>query len=188
MTTTLLRKLRRTVGFFWVALLLILLGLVGVNTLGPKLGYQIFIIRGSSMSPAIPLGSLVAVQHTDATTLAVGDVVSIQTSTGVIYTHRIVAIDTTGPEPQFQLRGDANATPDSEMVPASALVGRVSAYAPWLGYVTALLSMPTGIISILSMLASLLLGFWTLEDLERELELEPEAQPAPTPELVPGVA
>lgn len=186
MGTMMIRQLRRMIGLVWVALLLALLGLVAVNTLGPKLGYQIFIIRGSSMVPTIPLGSLVAAQPTDTDTLTVGDVVTIRATNGVVYTHRIVAIDGSGPERRFQVRGDANAAPDGALVPASAVIGQVSIYAPLMGFLTALLSMPSGIVSIMSSLASLLLAYWLLEDLEREPAPEPKAQRAPVPALVPA--
>lgn len=186
MATMLIRQVRRTVGLLWVALVLALLGLVAVNTLGPKLGYDIFIIRGGSMAPAIPLGSLVAVTPTAAGSLSVGDVITIRGSNGIVYTHRIDAVDASGSERQFQVRGDANATPDVGMVPASAVIGRVAAYAPLLGYLTAMLSMPTGIVSIMSSLAALLLAYWLLEDLQEAWEREPE--PAPDPEAPPTPA
>ena len=185
MGTLLIRQTRRTVGLIWVALLLLLLGLAAVNMLGPKLGYQVFIIRGSSMVPAIPLGSLVAAQPVDTSTLAVGDVVSVRAQNGVVYTHRIVSIDATGAEGQLQLRGDANASPDGALVPASAVIGRVTVHAPVLGYLTALLSMPAGIVSIMSSLAALLLAYWLLEDFEREGQPEPTSEPDSEPRPAP---
>ena len=74
-----------------------LLGLVAINFLGPKLGYEIFVIRGGSMAPAIPLGALVATEPVNAGTFAVGEIVSVRGPNGVVYTHRIVAIDTAVP-------------------------------------------------------------------------------------------
>jgi len=186
MGTMLIRQTRRTVGLIWVALLLALLGLAAINLLGPKLGCEIFIIRGASMAPAIPLGSLVAAQPVDMGTLAIGDVVSVRAQNGVVYTHRIVSIDATGTEWQFQLRGDANATPDGALVPASAVIGRVSVHAPILGYLTAFLAMPSGIVSIMSSLAALLLAYWLLEDFEHEAQSEPTSQPDPETEPAPA--
>jgi signal peptidase len=180
----LIRLVRRTVGLLWVALLFALLGLVGINFLGPRLGYGIFVISGGSMAPAIPLGALVAAESIDTGSLAVGDVVSVRAQNGVVYTHRIVSIDASGPEHQLQLRGDANASPDGAIVPASAVIGRVSVYAPALGFLTALIGLPSGIVSIMSALASLLLAYWLLEDLEHEEQ--PDTTPQPDPEQVPA--
>jgi hypothetical protein len=42
-----------------------------------------------------------------------------------------------------------------------------------------MLSMPSGIVSIMSSLGSLLLMYWLLEDLEVELQPEPSALPDP---------
>jgi signal peptidase len=188
MGTMLLRQVRRTVGLVWVAILFALLGLVAINFLGPKLGYEIFVIRGGSMAPAILLGALVAAEPVNAGTLAVGDVVSVRAQNSVVYTHRIVAIDTSGAEQLLQLRGDANASPDAALVPASSVIGRVSFSAPALGFVIALIGLPSGIVSIMSALASLLLAYWLLEDLEREARSEPGpgSDPHPTtPNPVP---
>jgi signal peptidase len=192
MGTMLIRQVRRTVGLVWVALVLALLGLVAINFLAPKMGYELFIIRGGSMAPAIPLGALVAAAPVETAALAVGDVITVRAQNAVVYTHRIVSIDTRGAERQFQLRGDANATSDGALVPASAVIGRVSVFAPGLGFLTALIGLPSGIVSIVSALGSLLLTYWLLEDLEHEEEtrttphLEPEPPPAPTPSPVPA--
>jgi len=189
MRTTLIRPVRRTVGIVLIALLLFIGGLVGFEALASRLGYGVLTIRGASMAPAIPLGSLVAIDHPGTDTLVVGDVISIQSSTGVVYTHRIAAIDTTGAERQFQIRGDANLTPDAAMVPASSVVGRVAFHVPVLGFIVVLLTLSTGIISILSGLGSLLLVYWVLEDLEAEVaardEDEPSSRSAPSPGAVP---
>ena len=100
----------------------------------------------------------------------------------MIYTHRIVSVTTTGLERTFEVRGDANATADAAVVPASAVIGRVTTYAPALGYLMALLSMPSGMISIMSGFASLLL--LVAEDLERDQAPNPETVPAPVAERV----
>lgn len=189
MSTMLIRTARRTVGLVLVAFLAFVIGLVCFDVLAPRFGYGIMTIRGASMAPAIPLGSLVAIDHPDTNALAVGDVISVQSASGMVYTHRVAAIDTTGAERQFRIRGDANATPDAAMVPAAAVVGRVAFHVPVLGFVAVLLTLGTGIVSILSGLASLLLAYWVLEDLEAEATGrspgEAGATPAPSPGAVP---
>ena len=186
----LLRQMRRLFGLAWIVLLVALLGLVGINTLGPRFGFQTFVIRGGSMIPAIPLGALVVTQAVDPASLELGQVITIRAANDVVYTHRIVAIDSSGPQLQFQVRGDANATPDAALVPASDVIGRVSFFAPVLGYLTAMLSLPSGIVSILCSLGSLLLIYWLIEDLEDQAkadpksELDPETRP-PNPNALP---
>lgn len=178
--TLLVRRLRLAVGLVWVAIVLALLALVATQALAPRLGHQLYVIRGASMAPAIPLGAVVAVQTVAAETLRVGDIITVQSSTGVVFSHRIVAIEEGEAGPRFQIKGDANASIDAGLVPASAVIGRVVLHLPVLGYFLALLTMPTGIISVLSGLGSLLLAFWLLEDLERE-DAARAAQPAPSP-------
>jgi signal peptidase I len=192
MALTWIRRLRRTVGVIWVALFLGLVSLVVLTFVAPKLGMTIFIIRGGSMAPSIPLGAIVVDVPPNIAKIAVGDVISVGTPTGVVYTHRVVGIDPSGPERRFQIQGDANPSPDPALVPASAVVGQVSWFAPVVGYVVALLTLPTGILSVASMLGSLLLTYWLLEDLEdeeREYALEgmprTVADPGPVPDAPP---
>ena len=192
MSTTLIRTVRRTIGLLLIAFLLFIIGLVTFDILAPRFGYGVLTIRGASMAPAIPLGSLVAIDHPNTDALAVGDVITIQSASGVVYTHRIAAIESTGSERQFQIRGDANPTPDASLVPASAVVGRVAFHVPVLGFIVVLLTLSTGIISILAGLASLLLAYWVLEDLEAESAslttgtsgAGPTSKPTPSPGAV----
>ena len=158
--------LRRAVALAWFVSLFALLGLVGVGHLAPHTGHTLVIIRGASMEPAIPLGSLVAIQPVDAQLVGVGEVVTIRADNGVLVTHRVVDVLGSGPERQLQLRGDANASADASLVPVRSLVGRVAWFAPVAGYALFLLSVPSGILTFLSLLGALLLLYWLLEDLE----------------------
>jgi signal peptidase len=173
-----LRTARRLTELTCFGLLLGLVALFAVSAIGPRFGYQVLVIRGGSMAPSIPLGAVVVIGRVDPTSVAVGDVVSIQTATGVIFTHRVIEIRSSPDGPGFVVKGDANAEADGPLIPAAAVVGRVAAQVPGLGYLVALLSMPTGLVSILSGLASLLLAAWLLGDLERETR-ETLVMPAP---------
>ena len=148
--------------------LLILAGTI-LLTLGAKTtGRDTLVIRGGSMQPAIPLGAVVVTQPVDPAAIAVGDVISIHAISGVVYTHRVIAIDELAGAVAFQTQGDANATPDPALVPAGAVMGRVVFTVPLLGYLLALLGTPIGIASLGCALISLLLSYWLFEDIELE--------------------
>lgn len=169
MGSSLITQLRRSVGLAWFALLFALLGLVGISHLAPLTGHTLVIIRGASMEPAIPLGSLVAMRSVDPQQVGVGDVITIRADNGVLLTHRVVGAVGSGGERLLQLRGDANASPDAALVPARAVVGGVVLFAPLAGYVLFLLSIPSGVVTCLSLLGLLLLVYWLLEDVELEV-------------------
>ena len=47
--------------------------------------------------------------------------------------HRVVAVQETGGDPYYQVKGDANATPDAVLVPTASVCGRVVATFPRAG-------------------------------------------------------
>lgn len=83
--------------------------------LGPRSGaYQTLTVLTGSMRPAIPPGSLVVVRPVEASSVSVGDIVTINAPIegSPVVTHRIFEIVETGPAPVIRTKGDANAHPD----------------------------------------------------------------------------
>jgi len=166
MGTRWITYLRRSIALAWFASLCALLGLALASHVAPHTGHTLLIIRGASMEPAIPLGALVALRSVDSQSVSIGDIVTTRADNGVLVTHRVAEIVDPGAERLLRLRGDANPTPDTALVPAAAVVGRVSSFAPLAGYALFLLSVPSGILACLSMLGALLLAYWLVEDME----------------------
>ncbi len=156
---------RRALTAAWLGLLGGLMTLVLAIQVAPHLGGQVFVIRGASMTPSIPLGAL-ALVDTRARTPAAGDVVTVKAPNGVHVTHRVVRIVDDPSGPLMELRGDANARSDAALVPVAATVGTLRGHVPVAGYLVALLSAPTGLIAILSAAGCLLLAKWVLEESE----------------------
>lgn len=102
------------------------------------------IFRSGSMSPAIDTGAL-AISHTvKAKDLAIGDIVTVKTSTGVRVTHRIKDLTLIDGKASMVLKGDANKLPDDKVyvVPSA---DRVLFDIPKAGYVVSWLSGSIGI-------------------------------------------
>ena len=95
-------------------------------------GRQTLIIAGGSMEPALPIGAAVVVEPVPATALAVGDVVSLRTGTELksIFTHRITRFVARADGLWVETKGDANASVDPSITPASQVIGRVDARDP----------------------------------------------------------
>lgn len=154
--------------------------LIGVGILlpaatfaAPMIGRQLLAVRGESMEPAIPLGSLVLVSERATDGLRVGDVITWRAENGVYVTHRLIRIAKVEGETFVQTQGDANDDPDPAAVPVSTVVGVVDGSLPLAGYLTTMLATPTGLISWLCFGLALLAADGYLTGISRP-------QPAPT--------
>lgn len=86
------------------------------------------------MEPTLSIGDVLVTRSVDdATSLRVGDIVTIEDADG-LYTHRVVEL---GPE-TVRTQGDANETPDAEAVPRDAVVAHTVGHlaSPWSTVVT----------------------------------------------------
>lgn len=158
-----------------MALILLVLGVLAIVlavNAGPAFGRQVIVVRGGSMSPSIPLGSAIVVASVQPADLRPGDVVTLKDANGTLLSHRITRIVQLPAGLYIETKGDANATPDTPLVPASEVVGRVDASLPVVGYLIYLLTLPTGVLSLLCLALTMLFGIWLLEDLEHEPETE----------------
>ena len=97
---------------------------------GPRsfAGFTAQTVLTSSMESVIPKGSLVISRYTDPNTLQIGDDITFMASETTTISHRIIGIvenyADTG-QRAFQTQGVMNAAPDSELVPAVNVVGKV---------------------------------------------------------------
>jgi signal peptidase len=137
MTSTMARRLARwLVRLLLVAFLAVILGAVTVLIVLPRAthGTALTVLTGS-MTPDIPVGSVVIDRPVDPGTLKVGDIATYQKAPGVneYITHRIVKINTKTKPVTFIFKGDANRGPDITPVPATAIRGKVWFHVPYLG-------------------------------------------------------
>lgn len=163
---TTLRWIRRLLDVALVALVGSVLALVLAANIGPGLGHQMVVIRGSSMSPAIPLGSMVDVTRVQPSDLKIGDVVTVQSPGGTAYTHRINRIVQLPDGMYIETQGDAVGHPDAPLLPVAQVTGRVSFGLPFAGFLLYLLTVPTGVLSILCLALTMLFSIWLLEEAE----------------------
>ncbi len=117
-------------------LLAVIVGAFSVLTVVPRAvhGVALTVLTGS-MTPEIPVGSVVIVRPVDPGTLQVGDVVTYQKSPGKddYITHRIQSIDKTTSPVSLTTKGDANRGADLAPVPVTAVRGKVLFHVPFLG-------------------------------------------------------
>lgn len=159
-----------TRGAAWVLRALFLaavlaLALAAATTrIGPMLGHDVFVIRGTSMSPAIAIGAAIVASPTMPQDIVAGDIVTFRGTNGVIVTHRVVETIVHESEHLYRTKGDANRSADPFLVPQGALVGVVRLHVPFAGYLMAMMAQPSGLFSMASALIALYLAISMLDE------------------------
>lgn len=123
------------------ALLLSFLALVALSRLT---SYDVLVVRGGSMEPAIHLGSIVIVDRASGSP-AIGEITAFRDSTSGVVTHRVVGIK----NGLFVTRGDANRNVDTTRRPADSVYGVVVASIPLAGFVIHVLQQPAAFLLLL---------------------------------------
>ncbi|MFJ5693583.1 signal peptidase I [Arthrobacter sp. NPDC093125] len=106
---------------------------------GLLVGAKPLIFRSGSMSPAITTGALGVSVPVQASEIRVGDVLSVENTSGIRVTHRVVRVDINNGIASVTLKGDANGVPDAAPYTLRE-ADRVIFSAPLLGYVVAWLN------------------------------------------------
>ena len=176
--------LRRGIDLVLAALVLAVLAVGLAAFLAPAAGGRLLAIRSGSMTPSLGVGALALVLPAAPAHLTTGDVVTITLSGGAILTHRIDAIVEQDDRRMFRLKGDANAAADPVLVLPDQLVGQVVLTLPLLGYLLAMMSVPIGVASLLSIGGLLVTAGWLLDDLAEPDDVDDEAD-TPTIDWVP---
>ena len=167
----LLSVLRFTrIGFraMWLAGVVALISLTVLPAVLHLVGVNTYTVRGGSMSPTIPIGSVVLVEPVSAGAVNAGDVITFTAPNDTVVTHRVLG-RSAGEDPSFITQGDANATPDPDLVPGAAVIGRVVFAVPVAGSALVTLSTTIGMVVMGALLLTLTLGGWFLDELRTAL-------------------
>lgn len=120
--------------FRWSMITLIVAVLVLPVAVPPLTGTRWIVVTGGSMEPTLSIGDVLVTRPVDdATSLRVGDIVTIEDADG-LYTHGVVELG----QETVRTQGDANETPDAEAVPRDAVVAQTVGHlaSPWSRVVT----------------------------------------------------
>lgn len=174
---------RRGVEALLAAVVVSALGLWAATHLAPVAGYGVVAVRSGSMDPALEIGDLAVTRLVHPSEIEPGDVITIDTGSQAVLTHRVVAVQATDDGPVFTTRGDANATSDPLAARADQLRGRVDWRAPLLGFVLAMIAMPVGILALVSIAAALLTAAWLLDEDDEPSDAEASSGQEVAPDL-----
>lgn len=127
--------------------------------IAPYFDWNLNVINGGSMEPAIEMGSLTVVKPVDADDIRVGDIILFRTSSvSEIYTtHRVYEIANNEGIFSFRTKGDANEDPDSDLIKAENIIGRVWITVPYAGHFMEFIRKPVGFAIVFGIPAALLI-------------------------------
>lgn len=129
------------------------------------------VVLTGSMQPALPVGSVVFVEKDNWYFL--GDVVSFKNKANLTVTHRIVDKVQKEDGLYYQVKGDANNSPDSELVAAKNVLGKRIFHLPYIGKLAIFLRTLPGFIVLIILPALIFIAFelWSLKkEIERQTE------------------
>jgi len=161
-----------------------ILGLLGIAWLlcAWLFGLSIVVFKTGSMSPTIPTGSAAVVRDVPASTISIGDVITVRRDSAALpVTHRVVGIEQDPASSESRivtLKGDANSTADLDPYVISETKVVVASMA---GAGTVLAILRTPFVLALTTLIVALLAIWAFWPQRRTPErVEPElAVPKP---------
>lgn len=131
---------------------LVLLGALLVTAAAPRiLGFQTYVIYGSSMEPAIKLGSLILAKPVEADDLQVGDIIVFRSGNETTVTHRITGIRGEDGHRFFLTKGDASNGADPLETHLEGEVNRLAYHLPYLGYFVDFANSTLGIILLVAL-------------------------------------
>lgn len=104
-------------------------------------------VLSGSMTPTIPVGSIVLVQPVDPDAVRADDVITFTDSSSLV-THRVMDIGTDDEGRYFVTQGDANQGPDKTPLRDEAIRGRVWFHVPFIGSVRDAVATPEGMLVI----------------------------------------
>lgn len=155
--------LRKVLNIAGALILIVMLALVLPLTVPRLAGLQLYEVQTGSMTPALPVHSVIYVRPCEPETVQVGDVVTfrIESAADTVMTHRVTAIDDLAET--FTTKGDANEAQDQTPVPFQQLTGKVVFHIPYLGSVAAYLHTSQGIAACVCVFAAVLI-LWIIAD------------------------
>jgi len=125
------RSRRLIKGIAWGAFVVLLGTVIATGTVAWRDGYRVYAVRTGSMTPGMPVGSLI-IDAPASGSYQRGDVVSVARPAGEpnpVVTHRIYSIGPAG----IRTKGDANPKPDVFVSEPTSVVGELSQDIPYAG-------------------------------------------------------
>lgn len=97
--------------------------------------FKPILVAGRSMTPALNLGDVVIYQKVAPEKISTGDIIVFATPAGTVI-HRVIKVEESNGRYYFTTKGDANKSPDHELVLQENILGKVIFRIPYLGWIS----------------------------------------------------
>lgn len=121
------------------------------ETIPSFLGYKTFVIVSGSMVPSLNVGDVVIIKDVAESEIQKDDIISFREGNSII-THRVNDIIITDSEKEYQTKGDANNTEDSNLVKFKDIEGEYFGKIPKVGNAILFIQNKFGILIIFGIL------------------------------------
>lgn len=125
----------------------------------PKIaGYQIYVVLSGSMNPTFDTGSVIAIKPVNPEEVVEGNIITFQEpgEQKRIVTHRVLEVRKDKSGSSFITKGDANNVADIKPVPGENIIGKVSLWIPYAGYLMEFVKTKKGLLLLLVLPGALL--------------------------------
>ena len=145
-----------------VLVFLIIVGLMTAFSMLPIRGnYMILSVMSGSMAPTVSTGSVVVVKPIELLQYRVGDIITFKSPDDRAIkdniTHRIYKIEEKDGTRFFVTKGDANDTPDVDLVKPDKLAGKAYFSIPLLGYLFGYIKTLPGLVLLIIVPATIII-------------------------------
>lgn len=109
----------------------VLIGVYFLISLPTFIGYTPLVVLSGSMSPTLEVGTIIYYEKVDSSEIKKMDIITFASGSDSNVTHRVVDFV----DDKIQTKGDANLSPDTELVSYEEVKGRLIDFKiPYLGY------------------------------------------------------
>ena len=116
----------------FILILLITIVIGNINGVSPSIfGCRILYVASGSMTPTVPIGSMVVIQAVKPDDIIQGDIVTYKGVGSILVTHRVVSVSYD--KKSIITRGDANKSNDPLQVDMDNVVGKMVFQLPFMG-------------------------------------------------------
>lgn len=130
--------------FSSVAFILLVLGWLSNNK---DISFKPYVIQSGSMEPSIMTGDMVIVKSEPE--YQVNDVITFTDESDRVVTHRVLKKINDQASLEYETKGDANQSSDSQAIPYEKVIGKVHLVIPKLGFVVAFAQSRQGIVALI---------------------------------------
>lgn len=112
--------------------------------------FEMLTVMSPSMSPTIPMGSVIILDTENINEIIVGDIVTFRSFEIMEenVTHRVVNVVGNRNGLMYRTQGDANSAADRDFVSHSSINGKYLFHFPLVGYLIQFVRMPVGLLSV----------------------------------------